>query len=455
MTRLLPQDIEAECGVLGSIILDPEAIRQVADFLQPEDFYRDAHRRIYEVILHLYRSREPADFITICHELEQRNQLKEVGGASSITSLINQVPTSGNVEYYGHIVERTALRRRLIHTAGQIAARAYEEGDAYESLRGSEALLRSLTLRRRRGGAEALGELLPLYMQRLETLSNHGAQGTITGIPSGFPSLDQLTGGWQPSDLIVLAARPGRGKTAAALIMLAQLWLTGDEHGARSLLFSMEMSKWQILQRLMAMASGIDQMRLRIANLHPDRGEWERLVEAADLYANRLIWIDDTPALDVEDLCDRARRHQAEFGLDILYVDYTQLMHAKRADGKSQENRVAEVTQITGGLKALARELNIPVIALAQLSRAVEQRQNKVPQLSDLRESGSFEHDSDIVLFLHKEQDIAPIDGERSYPVDLILAKHRNGPADIAVPLVFRSPTTRFEELTPAMLTGD
>ncbi len=440
--KLLPQNIEAECGVLGSIIIDPEAIVQVADFLHSDDFYRDAHRTIYEVILQLYEQREPADFITICDELERRNKLEEVGGASYITSLINQVPTSGNVEYYGRIVERTSILRRLIHAAGQIAAIAYEEGDADVALDRAEQLIFNISQRHARTDFSLLRDILSEYMNKLDQL--HERRGTIVGVPTGFTDLDRLTGGLQRSDLIILAARPAIGKTSLAL-SLAHNSTVKYQHSVA--IFSLEMSKEQLVQRLLSMDAGVDQQRLRTGWIEDD--EWDRIIYAMGTLSEANIWIDDTPGITTVEMRSKARRLQAEHGIDLIIVDYLQLMQSVLGSGKRNENRVQEISEVSRNLKALARELNMPVLALAQLSRAVETRQSKVPQLSDLRESGSLEQDADIVMFIYRD-DIYNPESERKNIADIIVAKHRNGPVG-EVSLYFQANQTRFRdlELTP------
>ena len=440
--KLLPQNIEAECGVLGSIIIDPEAIVQVADFLHSDDFYRDAHRTIYEVILQLYEQREPADFITICDELERRNKLEEVGGASYITSLINQVPTSGNVEYYGRIVERTSILRRLIHAAGQIAAIAYEEGDADIALDRAEQLIFNISQRHARTDFSLLRDILSEYMNKLDQL--HERRGTIVGVPTGFTDLDRLTGGLQRSDLIILAARPAIGKTSLAL-SLAHNSTVKYQHSVA--IFSLEMSKEQLVQRLLSMDAGVDQQRLRTGWIEDD--EWDRIIYAMGTLSEANIWIDDTPGITTVEMRSKARRLQAEHGIDLIIVDYLQLMQSVLGSGKRNENRVQEISEVSRNLKALARELNLPVLALAQLSRAVESRQSKVPQLSDLRESGSLEQDADIVMFIYRD-DIYNPESERKNIADIIVAKHRNGPIG-EVSLYFQASQTRFRdlELTP------
>jgi replicative DNA helicase len=436
--KLLPQNIEAECGVLGSIIIDPEAIVQVADFLFPDDFYRDAHRTIYEVILQLYEQRQPADFITICDELERRNKLEHVGGASYITSLINQVPTSGNVEFYGRIVERNAILRRLIDAAGQIAAVAYEEEDADVALDKAEQLIFNISQRHARSDFSLLRDILSEYMNKLDQL--HERRGSIVGVPTGFSALDHLTGGLQKSDLIILAARPAIGKTSMALTMAHN---TAIKHQRSVAIFSLEMSKEQLVQRFLSMDAGIDQQRLRTGFIEDD--EWERIVYAMGTLSEANIWIDDTASITTVEMRSKARRLMAERGIDLIIVDYLQLMQSMSGSGRRNENRVQEISEISRNLKGLARELNVPVLALAQLSRAVESRQSKVPQLSDLRESGSIEQDADIVMFIYRD-DVYNPESERKNIADIIVAKHRNGPVG-EVSLYFQASQTRFHDL--------
>ena len=390
MEKLLPQNIEAERGVLGSIIIDPEAIVQIADFLAADDFYRDAHRTIYETIVQLYEQREAADFITICDELERRNKLEDVGGASYITSLINQVPTSGNVEYYGRIVERTAILRRLIHAAGEIAAIAYDEVDANLALEKAEQLIFGISQRHAHSDFSPLRDLLTEYMSKLDQL--HERRGAIVGVPTGFTDLDRLTGGLQKSDLIILAARPAVGKTSLALSLAHN---SAIKHQRSIAVFSLEMSKEQLVQRLLSMDAAVDQQRLRTGWIEDD--DWERIIFSMGTLSEANIWIDDTAGISTVEMRSKARRLQAEHGIDMIIVDYLQLMQSS-VSGKRNENRVQEISEISRNLKGLARELDIPVLALAQLSRAVESRQSKVPQLSDLRESGCITGDSPVYL---------------------------------------------------------
>jgi replicative DNA helicase len=436
MEKLLPQNIEAEEGVLGSIIIDPDAVVQVADFLRPDDFYRDAHRAIFQAVLDLYAERGPADLITICDELQRRGRLEEVGGAAYISSLVNVVPTSANVEYYARIVERASMMRRLIHAAGQIAALAYNETDADVALDKAEQLIFSISQRYNRSDFDDLRALLEDYYEKLDKL--HEQRGTLVGLPTGFYDLDKMTGGLQKSDLIILAARPGAGKSALALSLAYNTALKNN----RVAFFALEMSKEQLVQRLLAMDTGIDQQRLRTGMIEDH--EWERISHAIGRLSQIELYIDDTAGISTMEMRSKARRLAAErSGLDLIIVDYLQLMQAHA--GSRSENRVQEISEISRSLKALARELDVPVLALSQLSRAVESRQSRVPQLSDLRESGSIEQDSDIVLFIYRDE-MYNQDTDRKNIADIIVAKHRNGPIG-QFSLYFKSSQTLFRNL--------
>ncbi|HEY7983530.1 MAG TPA: replicative DNA helicase [Ktedonobacterales bacterium] len=437
MEKLLPQNVEAESAVLGSILIDPDAIMQVADYLKPEDFYRDAHRVIYQAALELYEDRAPADLITLTDELARRNKLEEIGGASYVSSLANQVPTSANVDYYGHIVERTAILRRLIHAAGQIAAVAYDEPDATTALDQAEKLIFNISQRFTREDFDHIRETLKTYIDKLEQLHEH--RGSIVGVASGFSDLDKITGGLQKSDLIILAARPAVGKTALALSLAHNAAL---RFGSGVAIFSLEMSKEQLVARLLSMDAGVDQSRLRTGYL--DDEEWERISDSVGRLSEAKIFIDDTPGITLVEMRSKARRLMMEQGFDLMVVDYLQLMQGS-GGGRGHENRVQEVSEISRGLKAMARELNVPVLALAQLSRAVESRTDKHPQLSDLRESGSLEQDADIVMFIYRDE-VYNENTDRPNIADIIIAKHRNGPVG-QVSLYFQAAQTRYRDL--------
>ncbi|HKS69007.1 MAG TPA: replicative DNA helicase, partial [Ktedonobacterales bacterium] len=389
--KLLPQNVEAEAGVLGSLLIDPEAIVQIADFLRPDDFYNEAHRTIYQAALELFESHEPADLITLCDELGRRGKLDEVGGTSYVSSLANQVPTSRNVKHYAQIVERTAILRRLINAAGQIAGVAYSEPDADAALEQAEKFIYEVGQRAIRSDFDSLGAILRDYIDKLDQL--HEQRGSVVGVGTGFSDLDKMTSGLQKSDLIILAARPSIGKTAMSL-SLAHNAALRYHHGIA--MFSLEMSKEQLAARLLSMDARVDQQRLRTGYLDDD--EWERISESVGRLADTQIYIDDTPGITLAEMRSKARRLMLDRGFDLLIVDYLQLMQGSGGNQRGHENRVQEISEISRGLKMLARELNVPVLALSQLSRAVESRTDKHPQLSDLRESGCLAAETPVYL---------------------------------------------------------
>jgi len=385
--KTVPHNVEAEEAVLGSLLIDPEALFRVAPFLKPEDFYVRKNGWIYEAILSLHERREPIDFVTLCTELEARGQLEEVGGAAYITDLINAVPSAIHVEAYGRLVEQTAVRRRLISAAGDIAQLAYlEEREIEEVIDRAEQTLFSISQRRLIREMAPIQEVIRRYYDRIEYLYEH--RGEPLGVPTGFIDLDRLLGGLQRSDLIIVAARPGVGKTSLCLAFARHAARLG-KHVA---VFSLEMSAEQVVQRMVSAETGIDAQRLRLGQLHED--EWPLFVQATGVLSELPIFIDDTPSISALQLRTKARRIHAEHGLDLIVVDYLQLM----TGDVRVENRVQEVSYISRMLKGLARELDAPVVAASQLSRAVEQRTDKRPVLSDLRESGCLTGDTLVQL---------------------------------------------------------
>lgn len=432
--RLPPHNLEAEQSVLGSLLIDRDAIIKVASILKPEDFYHSANGIIYQAILDLYNRREPTDFLTLSDELARKERLDLVGGVAYLSSLLNAVPTAVHVEYYSKIVERTATLRRLIDAGAQIVALGYREGiDTEEALDQAERILFEVSQRRGAREFESIADVLERFFDQIDYLQQH--RGSVVGVGTGFADLDQLTGGLQRSDLIIVAARPSVGKTAFALGIA---YGAAVQHGKTVGIFSLEMSAEQLVQRLLATETGVDSHRLRLGQI--DDHEWDRVSRAFGRLAEAPIFIDDTPGLSVMDVRTKARRLQAEHGVDLLIIDYLQLMHGRRS-----ENRVQEISEISRGLKGLARELNIPVIALSQLSRAVESRADHRPMLSDLRESGSIEQDADIVMFIYREEVYDP-NTERKGIAEIIVAKHRNGPVG-TINLRFFEKTARFADL--------
>jgi replicative DNA helicase len=391
MERLPPQNIEAEAAVLGSILIDPQALSVVAELLHADDFYRDGHRVLFQAALDLYGHGQPADLVTLTDAIERQGKLEQIGGADYITMLVNVVPTSANVEYYAQIVARTSILRKLIHAAGQIAALAYTAEDATVALDKAEQLIFAISQNVQRADFEHIRDILNAYYDKLDQLHNH--RGDIVGIPTGFSDLDKMTGGLQRSDLIILAARPSIGKTSFALSMAHN---AAVKFGASMALFSLEMSKEQLAQRLLSMDAGIDQQRLRTGYISDADDEWTRISLAMGRLSESNIYIDDTAGITMIEMRSKARRLMAERGFDVLMVDYLQLMQGTGSKGDG--NRQQEISEISRGLKGLARELNVPVLALSQLSRAVESRQSKVPQLSDLRESGCITGDALVYL---------------------------------------------------------
>ena len=434
--RLPPQSVEAEQSVLGSILIDRDAIIEVADFLRPEDFYRQAHGRVFAAMLDLSERREPIDVVTVGESLERTGDLESIGGRAYLGTLSNQTPTAVHVAQYARIVERKALLRNLIGAAGKIAGIGYEDpAEVSEAIDRAEQELFAVSQRRVATGFSELRSLLHDAYDRLDYLHEH--RGEISGIRTGFSDLDTYTTGLQKSDLVILAARPSVGKTSFALNIA--------EHAAGRdrktvAVFSLEMSKEQLVLRLLSSVANIDSQRLRNGFL--EELDFARIAPAMQTLSDAPIYIDDTPNITTMELRTKARRLQAETGLDLVIVDYLQLMQASTTNRDA--NRVQEVSEITRGLKALARELKVPVVALSQLSRQPEMRESREPRLSDLRESGSIEQDADLVMFLWREKERAGEDQDAAGEVvKLKLAKHRNGPTG-EIDLWFKKAQTRF-----------
>ncbi len=433
--RPVPYDLAAEESVLGSLLLDRDAIIKIAPFLRPEDFYREAHGWIYSAVLELYGRREPADPVTLASELERKGNLEKIGGYSTLISLVNRTPTSVHIEYYGHIVERTSVLRRLISAGGEIAALGYsEENEVAQVLDKAESILFDVSQRTTNKDFASIEQVLHEYYDRIEAIQHN--PGGVVGVPTGFHDLDEATGGFQRSDLLILAARPGVGKTSLALGIAHN----AAHKGSRVGVFSLEMSREQLVQRLLAIETGVDSQQLRLGYLSDD--QWQLVSDAIGRLAQLPIYIDDTAGLTIHEVRSKSRRLQAESGVDMLIIDYLQLMQGtSRRDG----NRVQEVSEISRNLKMLARELNVPVLACAQLSRAVESRTSHIPMLSDLRESGSIEQDADLVMFIHRDEMYNP-ESEKKGIAEVHISKHRNGPLT-TIPLRFFARTTKFTDL--------
>ena len=435
--RMPPQNIEAEKAVLGAMLIKKDAIIEVQEILRPEDFYREAHKVAYEAMLKLTDSEEAVDIVTLTEELRKEEQLERVGGVRFVTDIANTVPTAANISYHAKIVKEKAELRRLIDAATAIAAAAYEDTDEVANIMDeAEKRILAVAAGQSNDGFEPMKAILLRTFDRINDL--YESKGNITGISTGFKDLDHITSGLQPSDLVLVAARPSMGKTAFTLNMASYIGL----HNLGTVaFFSLEMSKEQLMQRMLCSEGGIDAQRLRTGQLEDE--EWTRLVETANRLNSAPIYIDDTAGITVMEMRSKARRLKAEHGLSVIFIDYLQLMQGRAS--KNSDNRQQEISEISRSLKALARELNVPVIALSQLSRSVESRQVKRPMLSDLRESGSLEQDADIVMFLYRE-DYYDKDTEAKNITEVIIAKHRNGPVD-TIKLFFQKEFTKFRDL--------
>ena len=431
--RLPPHNIENEQSVLGSLLIDRDAIIQIAPILKYQDFYQPSHGVIYQAISDLYTRQEPADVITLSDELARRDKLDAVGGVSYLTSLVSVVPTAVHVTFYAEKVERDATLRRLIEAGTKVVGIGYREQiEAQDALDEAEQVIFDVSEKRTPRGFIPVKDVLD---ELFDTMNEGG--GRVQGVPTGFIGLDRVLGGLQRSDLIIIAARPSVGKTALALSMAYNAAVL---HHKIVGFISLEMSAQQIVQRLLAAETGINSHRLRMGQINDD--EWGSISRAYGKLSEANIFIDDGGSSTVNDVRTKARRLQAEFGMDVLFIDYLQLMQSRRSD-----NRVQEISEISRGLKQLARELNIPVVALSQLSRAVENRSGHKPLLSDLRESGSIEQDADVVMLIYRE-DRYDLETERKGLAEINIAKHRNGSTE-TVSLRFFEATTRFADLEP------
>ncbi|WP_091702701.1 replicative DNA helicase [Anoxybacillus pushchinoensis] len=434
--RLPPQNIEAEQAVLGAILLEPSALTSASEILIPEDFYRAAHQKIFRTMLQLSDRGEPVDLVTVTSELADANALEEVGGVSYLTELANAVPTAANVQYYAKIVEEKSILRRLIRTATSIAQDGYTREDEVEDvLNEAERKILEVSQRKNTTGFQNIKDVLVQAYDNIEML--HNRKGEITGIPTGFIELDRMTAGFQRSDFIIVAARPSVGKTAFALNIAQNVATRTGENVA---IFSLEMGAQQLVMRMLCAEGNINAQNLRTGKLTPE--DWGKLTMAMGSLSNAGIFIDDTPNIRVSEIRAKCRRLKQEQGLGMVLIDYLQLI---QGSGRNRENRQQEVSEISRSLKALARELDVPVIALSQLSRSVEQRQDKRPMMSDLRESGSIEQDADIVAFLYRD-DYYDKESENKNIIEIIIAKQRNGPVG-TVQLAFVKEYNKFVNL--------
>jgi len=433
--RIPPHSIEAEQSVLGSMILDKNAIVTATEILRPSDFYKEAHREIYEAILEIYGRNEPVDLITLSEELKKRNTLEAVGGILYLADLSEAISTTANVKFYCEIVEEKSILRRLIDASSEIMAMSYEANENINVIIDeAEKKIFDITQKRSREGLDPIKEVLLESLSRIEQMALN--KSNLTGLTTGFIDLDHKTSGLQKSDLILVAARPSMGKTAFSINIAVNAALKGNASVA---IFSLEMSKEQLVQRILSSESHVELQKVINGRLNED--DWQKLLRAMGPLSQAKIFIDDTPAISLMEMKAKCRRLKMEKGLDLIMIDYLQLMSG---EGRT-ENRQQEISNISRGLKGLAKEMDCPVIALSQLSRAPEIRSDHRPILSDLRESGAIEQDADIVMFLYRDDYYHP-DSEKKNIGEVIIAKHRNGPTG-TVELVFMGEYTKFVNL--------
>ena len=444
--KIPPQNLEAEQSLLGSLLIDKDAAIKIADLVRPEDFYRQAHADIYEAILDLFAKREPIDLLSLTNRLNDKGQLEAVGGRAYLIELTSIVPTAAHLHHYASIVQKKATLRRLLQAATEITGLGHEEDSEIDAvLDKAEQKLFGVSQKYLKTNFTSLKEALDSAFERIDEL--HRERGKLRGVPTGFSDLDAKLGGLQRSDLVVLAARPSVGKTSLALDIARQAAI---KHKVPVGIFSLEMSKDQLVDRLICAEAGVDLWRMRTGNLNDggSSGDFERIGHALGNLSEAPIYIDDTANVNIMEIRTKARRLQIEHGLGLLVIDYIQLMESR---GNKFENRVQEVAEITRALKGIARELNVPVLALSQLSRATENEKPAIPKLSHLRESGSIEQDADVVLFIYrksadrnyKAEDV-PLD--EKYLAEIHIAKHRNGPTGV-VKMFFDEARVSFRNL--------
>ncbi|MEI4771012.1 replicative DNA helicase [Psychrobacillus sp. FJAT-51614] len=433
LDRVPPHNQEAEQSVIGAIFLEPQALITAAEIIMPEDFFRVAHQKIFQTMLRISDQGKAIDVVTVTEELSAKKELEDVGGISYISEIANAVPTAANIGHYAKIVEEKSILRRLIRVATTIVEDGFTREDEVEALLSeAERKMMEVANRKNAGDFQHIKDVLVETYDNIEKL--HSRKGDVTGIPTGFRDLDKITAGFQRNDLIIVAARPSVGKTAFALNVAQNVATKTDENVA---IFSLEMGAEQLVMRILCAEGNIDAQVLRTGSLTTE--DWRKLTMAMGSLSNAGIYIDDTPGIRVNEIRSKCRRLKQESGLGMILIDYLQLI---QGSGGSQANRQQEVSEISRSLKGLARELQVPVIALSQLSRGVEQRQDKRPMMSDLRESGSIEQDADIVSFLYRE-DYYDKETENQNMIEIIIAKQRNGPTG-TVTLAFVKEFNKF-----------
>ncbi len=435
--RLPPQNVEAEQCVLGSILLDNSALNRILDMVTPQDFYKREHQLIFTTMLDLYEKNHPIDLVTLSDVLTHREELEAVGGVNYLMELAEVVPSSAHVQHYARIVKEKAVLRHLIRASNDILTLCYEGSQEVEDLLDeAERLIFSVSEMKTQRDFVDSKILLKEAIKSLEELSRK--KKSVTGIPTGFQELDRLTAGFQPSDLIIIAARPSMGKTALALNIAQHVAI---KEGKSVAIFSLEMSREQLALRMLSSLAKVPSHKLRTGILSAN--DWKKVIRAANKLSDAPIFVDDTPALSVLEIRAKARRLMSEKGLNLIVIDYLQLMRGR----SKTESRQQEISEISRSLKGLAKELNVPVLALSQLSRAVESRQDKKPQLSDLRESGAIEQDGDLILFIYRPEVYKPEKPEYRGIAEIIVGKQRNGPTG-TFKLTFLKEYTTFEEYT-------
>jgi replicative DNA helicase len=438
LRKVPPQNLEAESSVLGGVLLENDAINQVLELLRPEDFYRESHRKVFRAMIELSDRAEPVDLITLSEFLKTRNELEAVGGTAYLASLADFVPTAANISYYARIVREKSILRSLISTATDIATRGYEEqGNVEEFLDAAEKVIFDISEKKIKASFIAVGDMIKDTLKTVEKL--YERKEMVTGVPTGYEDLDKLTAGLQPADLIIVAGRPGMGKTAFALNIATNAAFTG----VGAAVFSLEMAKEQLVLRMLCSEARVNSSKVRSGYL--GERDFPQLAKAAGKLHEAPIYIDDTPAISVLELRAKARRllRDRSKKIGLIVVDYLQLMRGMGA----ASNREQEISEISRSLKALAKELNVPVIALSQLNRRVEDRGDRRPMMSDLRESGAIEQDADVIMFIYRDEVYNKSDDSKKGVAEVIVAKQRNGPID-TVNLTFLNEYTRFENYT-------
>ena len=440
--KLPPQNLEAEMSILGGVLLENDALNRVLEILIDADFYRESHRQIFIALIALSERNEPADLVTLTSELKQRDQLAAVGGSAYLATLVDYVPTAANIVYYSRLVKEKSVARHLINVATEIATRGYAGQEMDKTLDWAEKSIFEIAEMKIRPSYFSTKEIMKDTFKAIEKL--YERKELVTGVPTGYSELDKMTAGLQPGDFIVVAGRPSMGKTAFSVNIVENAAMH-SEKPVSALIFSLEMGKEQLVQRMLCSVSKVDAARLRTGHL--GESDWPKLTNGAGLLSEAKIYIDDTPAITVLELRSKARRLKAEHDLGLIVVDYIQLMQ-----GNNPESRQQEISEISRSLKGLAKELNVPIVALSQLNRSLESRTDKRPMMSDLRESGAIEQDADVIMFVYRESVYCEAcrrrddscDKDHEQDAEIIIGKQRNGPIG-TVHLTFRGQYTRFE----------